>query len=74
MQIPVDYVVGLEWGSLVAALYANEGSVHDLQWKIYKMNASVLPEKKFFWPLHLQVKISMSRSINWPKPSYWKNR
>lgn len=47
MQIPVDYVVGLEWGSLVAALYANEGSVHDLQWKIYKMNASVLPEKSF---------------------------
>jgi len=45
-RIPVDKVVGLEWGALVGALYAAKGQVHDVEWKLYKMEQHNLPYPK----------------------------
>ncbi len=36
-RVPVEAVVGIEWGSLVAALYAQNGQIHDAEWKLYKL-------------------------------------
>ena len=45
-RVPVSKVVGLEWGSLIGALYANKGQVNDLEWKLYKMEQQNLPRPK----------------------------
>ncbi len=45
-RIPIDKVVGLEWGSLVAALFSVKGQAHDLEWKLYKMEQHNLPYPK----------------------------
>lgn len=46
-RLPVDYIVGLEWGALIAGLYAFKGQVHDLEWKIYKLEKQDFPKKSF---------------------------
>jgi NTE family protein len=48
-RIPVEKVVGLEWGALMAALYAQKGQSHDLEWKLYKMEQKNLPRPKGFF-------------------------
>src|ERR1700691_5199496 len=45
-RIPVQKVIGLEWGALVGALYASKGQVHDVEWKLYKMEQRSLPRPK----------------------------
>ena len=46
-NIPISYLVGLEWGALMGVLYAMEGSTHQAQWNLYKKK---LPfEKKNLW-------------------------
>lgn len=47
-RIPITHVVGLEWGSLVGALFAQKGQVHEMEWKLYKMEKQPLPSKSFF--------------------------
>lgn len=48
-RIPIEKVVGLEWGALMAAFYANKGQAHDMDWKLYKMEQqNVLKPKGFF--------------------------
>lgn len=48
-RIPVEKVVGLEWGALLGALYANKGQAHDLEWKLYKMEQQNLLKPKGFF-------------------------
>jgi NTE family protein len=36
-NIPIHKVVGIEWGALVGALYAQKGQVHELEWKLFKL-------------------------------------
>lgn len=45
-RIPIDKVVGLEWGALMGAMFASKGQVHDLEWKLYKMEQHNLPYSK----------------------------
>lgn len=45
-RVPIDKVVGLEWGALMGAMFAAKGQVHDLEWKLYKMEQSNLPYTK----------------------------
>ena len=52
-RIPIDKIVGLEWGSLIAALYANKGLTHDAEWKLYKMQQRNLPLPKGFFAKRL---------------------
>lgn len=48
-RIPVDKIVGLEWGALIAGMYASKGQTHDVEWKLYKMEQqNVLEPKGFF--------------------------
>lgn len=42
-KIPVHAIVGLEWASLMAGIYAQDGSVHNLEWKLYKLRDKDLP-------------------------------
>lgn len=46
-QIPVDAIVGLEWGSLIAALYAEKGLVHEVEWRLFKLESKDVPAKGF---------------------------
>lgn len=48
-RIPVEKVVGLEWGALIGALYADKGQVNDVEWKLYKMEQRGLPRSKGFF-------------------------
>ncbi len=47
-RIPIDYVTGLEWGSLVAGLYSIQGKAYDAQWKMLKMTERDLPRGGIF--------------------------
>ena len=42
-HIPIDAIVGLEWGAIPAALYAQEGRANDVEWQMFKMKADVMP-------------------------------
>ena len=42
-KIPVKAVVGLEWGSLVAAFYARKGEAFDVEWQMLKLKQGHLP-------------------------------
>ena len=43
-RIPVHAIVGLEWGSLMGALYSHRASTNDMEWQIFKLKADNLPE------------------------------
>ncbi len=48
-RIPIEKIVGLEWGALIAGLYAVKGQTHDVEWKLYKMEQqNLLSPKGFF--------------------------
>lgn len=48
-KVPINKVVGLEWAALVGGLYASKGQIHEVEWKIYKMEQKDwLPKKGFF--------------------------
>ena len=48
-RIPVNKIVGLEWGALIAGLYASKGTTHDVEWKLYKMEQKNIFEPKGFF-------------------------
>jgi NTE family protein len=39
-KIPVQAIVGLEWGALVAAGFAAKGSAHEVEWQLSKLKES----------------------------------
>lgn len=49
MRVPIHKVVGLEWGALMGGLFAVKGAVHDMEWKLYKMEQQNLPHPKGFF-------------------------
>lgn len=48
-RIPIHSIVGLEWGSLAAMLYAEKASANDLDWRMNRLRESDLPKRN--WPL-----------------------
>ena len=48
-RIPVEKVIGLEWGSLIAGMFAVKGQTHDVEWKLYKMEQQNLLQPKGFF-------------------------
>lgn len=48
-RVPIEKVIGLEWGALVGGIFANKGQVNDLEWKLYKMEQAGLPHPKGFF-------------------------
>lgn len=47
-RIPIEHIVGLEWGSLVGALYAKKAKIHEAEWQLYRLKKSDLPGKSLF--------------------------
>jgi predicted acylesterase/phospholipase RssA len=47
-KIPVQKVVGIEWGALAAAFFALEGKAHEAEWRLYKLDNKQLESKGFF--------------------------
>lgn len=47
-KIPVRALVGVEWGSLVAATYAQNGKAHAAEWKLLKLPVDIFSSKGFF--------------------------
>jgi len=45
-RIPIQKIVGIEWGALVAGLFAAKGQVHDVEWKLYKMEQKNIPRPR----------------------------
>lgn len=47
-RIPVHAIVGLEWGAVIAALYAQKGSANQAQWQMLKLKReNVFPTQLF---------------------------
>lgn len=50
-RIPIEKIVGLEWGALVGGLYAQKGQIHEVEWKLYKLEQQAImkPKNKGFF-------------------------
>ncbi len=46
-RIPINYVIGLEWGALMGGLYSMQGQVNELEFKAMRMRESDVPGKGF---------------------------
>jgi predicted acylesterase/phospholipase RssA len=46
--VPISAIGGIEWGSLVAALYGTKAKSHDVEWKLQKLKAEHIPQKTLF--------------------------
>lgn len=46
-RIPINYVVGLEWGAVMGGLYSMQGQVNELEFKAMRMRESDVPGKGF---------------------------
>ena len=46
--IPIDAIVGYEWGALIGGLYAIKGKTNTVDWQLKKLKASHLPSKGLF--------------------------
>lgn len=47
-KLPVAAVAGLEWGALVAGLYAHNGQIHEMDWKISQLPKTNFSDKGLF--------------------------
>ncbi|MCB0349622.1 MAG: hypothetical protein KDD38_00465 [Bdellovibrionales bacterium] len=47
-NIPIHKIVGIEWGALVAGLYAQRGQINEAEWKLYKLERLDLNSTGFF--------------------------
>src|SRR5688572_10124772 len=47
-RIPVEKVVGFEWGALAGAFFALDGKAHEAEWKLYKLDKKDLESQGFF--------------------------
>ncbi len=61
-RIQAEYVLGLEWASLIGALYAQKALVHDLEWKLYKLDPDELVSRSFFSNRQAPQKVSILSS------------
>lgn len=47
-RIPIGRVIGIEWGSIIAAAFAVHGQSHEVDWKLYKLDQVDLNSKGLF--------------------------
>ena len=47
-HIPINRIVGIEWGALVAASFAIHGQFHEVDWKLYRLDQVDLSAKGLF--------------------------
>lgn len=46
-EIPIKAIVGMEWGSVAGAFYAENKKVHSMDWRFYKLDSQYLGSR--FW-------------------------
>ena len=46
-RIPIQEVIGLEWGALIGGLFAQRGQAHEMEWKLYKLEKQDMPGTGF---------------------------
>ncbi len=46
-RIPVQAIVGMEWGAVIAGLYASQGQINEAEWKSFKLKENELPTQSF---------------------------
>lgn len=49
-KIPIHGVIGLEWGSLIGALYAKKAKVNDVEWQMLKLKKDSVISNRIFRP------------------------
>jgi predicted acylesterase/phospholipase RssA len=47
-RIPIEKIVGIEWGALAGAFFALDGKAHEAEWKLYKLDRKELAAQGFF--------------------------
>jgi predicted acylesterase/phospholipase RssA len=47
-HIPINKIIGIEWGSLIAAAFAMHGQFHEVDWKLYRLDQVDLNAKGLF--------------------------
>lgn len=47
-NIPIHAVIGLEWGSLPAAIYSQKAKSYDVEWQMFKLKKENLPSGGIF--------------------------
>ncbi len=47
-KVNIKIILGLEWGALIGALYGINGKKHELEWKMSRLDESLMPDKKMF--------------------------
>jgi hypothetical protein len=69
-NIPIDSIIGMEWGALVGALYASTQQIHKAEWEIYKLKDKDFPGESYFSkkldPIPVQQILSR---FKWQTPS-----
>ena len=58
VQVPIQAIVGLEWGSLTAALYAMQGKTHFVQWQLQKLKPEHFSARSSFFRMQQRVHAS----------------
>lgn len=46
-KINIDYIVGFEWGALIANYYAQSAKIHEVEWQLYKLGKDDLIKRSF---------------------------
>ncbi len=47
-SVPIHGIIGVEWGALVAGLYAQRSQFNEVEWKLYKLEKMGLNNTSFF--------------------------
>ena len=47
-KIPVEAIVGIEWGSLIGAFFGSSGSANETEWKLLKLKEDQIFDHSFF--------------------------
>lgn len=59
--VPVDLIVGIEWGALVGGIWALNGQPHEAEWKLFKLDESVLSSSGFFQSKRSSIEVAQLR-------------
>jgi NTE family protein len=60
-RVPIHGIVGVEWGALVGALYAQQGQVNDVEWRAFKLRDQDIPGEGGF--LSSRIKAGSVQSL-----------
>lgn len=60
-RIPVNHVVGLEWGAVIGGAYSMQGQVNEAEWKSFRLRENDIPGSAF---LSTKIKLEAVQNLN----------